>query len=349
MKQLKNAMAILFSLFILTFYLSIIAVVLVANHIFNTNTSLRHEIFSACNSLFYNAVFTAFQRWFPAPIFVSYDKKFLSAKKTILISNHCSDYDWLVLFALLYKFNMNFSFKLLMKRSLERIPLFGFILRKLGHIFLYRKRSHDVEIITKAIKKVSGNPEYHVVLYPEGTHSGRVALEQAREFAIKSNLMVDGAPFIPKRVLIPRKAGFETIKSILKPTYLGVTNITILMNPYVKHPPEECPPYELFMNQKQVMNQCLMIDFIDRDSVENGRDEFLLRVFKQKDDLVSRYSEIIGSGCIRTEKEFKECLKKIGKKSDGIATIYIRSNYGSILRMVPVLTVIFVLYCIFKD
>jgi len=121
--------------------------------------------------------------WFPYPIYVRYNSDVLRNKRTIVMSNHCSDYDWLFLLVLLHDMGMYENHKIILKRSVGKIPLLGYILKRFGYIFLNRSKDKDLKIIKKAIDNVVKEKEFSVVIYPEGTYLSTEALEKSKSFA----------------------------------------------------------------------------------------------------------------------------------------------------------------------
>lgn len=345
LKRVTNAFAILVFCSIFFFYTSLLSTVLLFNTYLNPIPYFQHRIVSFCKTFFHHLLSTVFQRWFPRPIFIKYDNRILEANRTIVISNHCSDYDWIILFTMLYSFGKNDTFKLLMKRSLERIPFVGHILRASGHIFLNRQRNVDTAIIKRSVQSVVKNSKYHIGIYPEGTYLFKDAMEHAKNYAKTTNLRVDNSAYIPDRALIPRKLGFKIIETAAKSTYEGVIDITVMMNPYIYMPWEECSAYDFFLNQKLIMNQCLILDFVPKSEVEKSGDEFLIKRFKLKEESIYKYAECVEKG-IETEEEFKNVVQNIGGLDDAqysIATLYVNSRYSPLIMVFPVLLILFII------
>lgn len=186
---IKNTIifAILMSIFIS--YLLLICTALCINSFFNPSKRLEQYAVAWSKRVSYHVIVSIFGYWFPNPIFIKYNKKILEKKHSIVISNHCSDYDWLFLFAILKELQKYNNFKLLLKRELASVPLIGFVLKKFGHIFLNRQRSKDIQIIKNHLKGIekANNLSYSVALYPEGTYMHQEAIDGAIKFAKKMN------------------------------------------------------------------------------------------------------------------------------------------------------------------
>jgi 1-acyl-sn-glycerol-3-phosphate acyltransferase len=113
-----------------------------------------------------------------------------AANPVILMSNHQSLYDILVLLS-----SLPLQFAFLAKESLFKIPILGWHMSRAGYIPIDRGNSRDgVRSLLEGVKKIQAGTS--VVIFPEGTRSldSKVALFRMGGFvmAIKS-----GVPIIP--------------------------------------------------------------------------------------------------------------------------------------------------------
>lgn len=343
-KIVSNGFSMVVSGLILLIYGSWLYGILFINQFF-PNLMIRTWITLKCKRFSYHLVVSVIGSWFPHPIYVKYNKDILRYRKTITISNHCSDYDWFFLLVFFHDFEMHDS-RILLKRELGDVSLLGFLIRKFGHVLLNRQKAKDIRIINDAMGLLKEETKYNIAIYPEGTYIFQEALQKTRKFAEEANIAVDNEPFIPKFVLVPRKTGFNVISDRLGDGYDGIVDITIMMNPYVHMPSEDCPPYELFLKQKLVMNQVLIIDFVPRKEVVAG---FLERSFKKKEDRIRAYTKAI-TGAVDTDEKFKKTLEsiEITRKGEDTKTLYVYTPYRSIIYTFPLIALVFLVSRIFQ-
>lgn len=91
--------------------------------------------------------------------------KVMNKQSYVVVANHQSTYDILVLYGYL-----PLDFKWVMKIELRKVPFIGFACEKMGHIYVDRKnRQASIKAMKEAREKlVHGNS---VVFFPEGTRS----------------------------------------------------------------------------------------------------------------------------------------------------------------------------------
>ncbi|KAI4291270.1 lysophosphatidic acid acyltransferase / lysophosphatidylinositol acyltransferase [Pancytospora philotis] len=336
-KMAKNVAIMVLCAPIIVFYLALLCVVLFVTQLL-PSARLRLWITICCKRFAFHLVVVLLSHWFPNPVYVKYNKKILSARKTITISNHCSDYDWFFLLLLFHELGINDT-RILLKKALGDIPVVGFLVRRFNHVCLNRARAKDMAIIKRAVQPLVDLPRYNLALYPEGTYLFPEAVRDARRFAQETKMEVDSKPFVPKLVLLPRKTGFNLITETLKDDYEGVIDVTIMMNPYVYMPCEDCPPFELFFNQKLVMNQFLIVDFVPRAQVTG---DFLDRSFLRKEKRIKAYIDY-ADGAVDTEKKFLKTINKVDKPTanDETRTILVYTPYGSFILVLPIAIMVF--------
>ena len=120
----------------------------------------------------------------------------------VLIANHYSWVDIVVLYATVYTQSQSFVF--VMKRSLIKIPMIGIVCWGLGHPLLYRGRSRrkNLEILSAGAMK-SRVYNHGILIFPEGTRYTKV----------------DNPPEDYQCLLKPRTVGFQCVlKSIIDPS-----------------------------------------------------------------------------------------------------------------------------------
>ncbi|KAF5141239.1 hypothetical protein G9O61_00g005560 [Vairimorpha ceranae] len=275
---------------------------------------------------------------FPKPIYIYYDPKILRKTKNIVISNHLTEYDWLMLFTVLYRLKRFDNICIILKNSLRNIPLLGYGMKYFGYIFLNRKLEKDREIISEGIKRLKKNNEYDLLFFPEGTYLDSVSSQVCKEYMDKNPCILNGQIFRPTEVLLPRVTGFNLIKESLNGDADGIIDITMLVNPYKKYPQD----YYTYTKT--------LTDFTDRvgfvfylDYIENYNDKnFIYKRFKIKDDIFKVYKKLknkrISSLC-----EFKMLTQKIKKENDTFKyeIIYVHSEWAPFFYTIFIYTVLF--------
>ncbi len=108
----------------------------------------------------------------------------------VVISNHQSHYDILVLYGWL-----GVDFKWVMKQELRKIPFLGIACYKLGHIFIDRSNTKAaLTSINEAKKKITNGTS--VLFFPEGTRSKNGNTLKFKRGAFKMALDL-GIPILP--------------------------------------------------------------------------------------------------------------------------------------------------------
>jgi len=101
------------------------------------------------------------------PVFIKVKgkKNILKGQSYVIVVNHQSAYDILVLYA-----RLGIDFKWVMKKEIRKIPGVGFGSQAIGHIFIDRSSSQAaIKTINAAKSKIKNGTS--VVIFPEGTRS----------------------------------------------------------------------------------------------------------------------------------------------------------------------------------
>lgn len=108
----------------------------------------------------------------------------------VVISNHQSHYDIFVLYGWL-----GMDIKWVMKKELRKVPIIGYICKKMEHIYIDRSDQRAaIESINRAKKKITRGTS--VIFFPEGTRSSTGRMGQFKKGAFR--LAVDlGIPILP--------------------------------------------------------------------------------------------------------------------------------------------------------
>lgn len=162
---------------------------------------------------------------------------------SITICNHQIYTDWILLWWLAYTSTLAGKVYIMLKKSLEKIPVLGYGMKNFNFIFMDRKWASDkgtldkqlTEIDARArgiskmqklhdkeIKKADAGVEpYNLILFPEGT----VLSENTRNQSLAYAKKVGRSPF--KCVLLPHTTGLRFSLQRLKPSLDILYDVTI--------------------------------------------------------------------------------------------------------------------------
>ncbi|KAF7684127.1 hypothetical protein TCON_0687 [Astathelohania contejeani] len=292
--MIKVVLNILIFIFFIVFYIlySIIGlgtlIVLRTLLVWNKNIETKLTKFVKIHWLDATMAFLGF--YFPKPIFIGYDTKILNKKKTIIISNHQTNYDWLFIITVLHSLGKYEDIFIILKESLAKVPIYGYGMKVFGYIFLKRKWHEDRETLVNGLKMLRSRDSYNLLLFPEGTLIDSQTHAKSKVFSETNNILFEGKPFNPEEVLIPRKRGFSVIYDILKDEIDGIIDITILFNPYEKYPQDKSSLWDVFITRKAIVDFIFTISFI-KNSPEIAKEDFLYDIFSKKENLILKYKE----------------------------------------------------------
>lgn len=127
--------------------------------------------------------------------------------RTIVISNHQLYTDWVYLWWIAFTANSHGSIYIMLKKSLEKIPLWGWGMKNYRFLFLSRSWAADEKTLTESLSRINQEIQYPawLVLFPEGTTISQNGVNKTRQYSQKFNPPLP----IPKNVLIPRARGLR--------------------------------------------------------------------------------------------------------------------------------------------
>lgn len=337
-KTAKNLFCLLLAFLAFLFHVLYCFVIIELMYLLEVPRKYKEPVYRFMKVFTHHAVVSVLGFWFPNPIYIKYSSKILASKRSIVISNHCSDYDWLFVGQSMLHLKHLHSLCIMMKQSLAKIPLIGPTMKLFGHLFLNRRRDKDVDIIDNHMKLLSGKEEYAVLIFPEGTYTYAESCKRARQFAEKTKLSFEGGRYLPNRVLLPRKLGFSIACNRLGDTLEGVIDFTLLMNPYMKMPTDECSLADFLIHGTKTINQAIVVSYIPREKITEN---FLGELFYRKDRILETYAVKFG-GRIRSSDEFARLLDEISPiaEDDKVDVIYMTSPYRLYFLVMPLLLVI---------
>ena len=116
----------------------------------------------------------------------------------IIICNHTSTIDFLVIMSYLQHFNID-SYNFVLKNQIIYTPGFGLIMYASPDIKLNRNWDQDKDTMGKQLDKIKLNGSKQVILiFPEGTRLSETKLKEGQDFSIKKNLPVFSNLLVPK-------------------------------------------------------------------------------------------------------------------------------------------------------
>jgi 1-acyl-sn-glycerol-3-phosphate acyltransferase len=118
----------------------------------------------------------------------------------IIICNHISAIDFLIVMAYLQKFKIQ-NFNFVLKNEIIYIPGFGLIMYTNSDIKLNRKWDKDKDNLRKQINKIkveSNKDKQIILIFPEGTRLNKNKLNKAQKFSVDNNLPVFNNLLVPK-------------------------------------------------------------------------------------------------------------------------------------------------------
>jgi lysocardiolipin and lysophospholipid acyltransferase len=141
----------------------------------------------------------------------------------ILIMNHRTQMDWILLWNLLARFGDTRHCKIILKNSLKGIPGPGWAMQQAMFLFLARKwekdRHHFNAMLTYFVET---NKPVQILLFPEGTDYCEGTKKRSDEYAKKNNLP------LKDYILYPRTKGFaELVKGLRHGNIKSVVDLTI--------------------------------------------------------------------------------------------------------------------------
>jgi 1-acyl-sn-glycerol-3-phosphate acyltransferase len=115
------------------------------------------------------------------PVFVKVHgrENFVKGQSYVVVANHQSGFDIFLLYA-----HLGVDFKWIMKKELRKVPFIGYASEKVGHIFIDRSSPRAaIHSLEEAQRKLAGGAS--VVMFPEGTRSGKETMRPFKRGAFK--------------------------------------------------------------------------------------------------------------------------------------------------------------------
>lgn len=146
------------------------------------------------------------------------------ASKVLMLSNHVLYTDWFFIWALLNQMGATeaASFGVIMKDSLRRIPVIGYLMDAAGFLFLKRKADTDIVYLRKKFSQemaATYADRCRFLIFPEGTDFSVDNLAKSNAYAT-----LHGFPSTT-HVLQPKTVGIHTILNSAQ--FDGVLDVTL--------------------------------------------------------------------------------------------------------------------------
>lgn len=216
---------------------------------------------------------------------------FREDETAVIVCNHRSWMDTVVLFSLARQVGRNGDLKYLAKKSLLLFPVFGLIGAVTDSVvFIERSAQKATAAMSKVYRRLTDKRRrdlpFWLIIYPEGTRRTPAKLAAARDFAKKRDLR----PL--DHVLQPRTKGFVGAAQALRGSAGAIYDVTVA---YGDNPEDEVRPSFLRMyfttalrnRVVHVHQRRIPMDSVPKD--EKDAKLWLYKLFEQKDTLIDGY------------------------------------------------------------
>lgn len=188
---------------------------------------IHRQIYTQVSRSYFLVGTVLLERW-ACIKFKTYGTQLDPSKSYLAILNHRSNMDWLLGIAYISRLGAPYpgNAKCVVKSSLAKVPLFGYLLVFAEFLFLARDWNRDKDAFLNHLKSLrtyseSGNPLF-LVLYPEGTRLDANKLAYSNEYA--KSMQINPT----QNVLLPRYKAFTSIVSTLRDQLDGVVDTTFI-------------------------------------------------------------------------------------------------------------------------
>ena len=196
----------------------------------------------------------------------------------IIITNHQSMTDILVIFELAYRQKRLGDLKWFVKQSVKWVPGVGWGMQFLNCIFVKRDWKRDENRIAKAFYRlVKSKIPFYMVIFPEGTRIKPAKVAESVRFSEEHGLPV------MNKVLFPRTKGFIATVKGLRQQIDAIYDVTILYNDHVPG------LWQWFRGDTGLIN--VFVKRYAKDDLPDDPDslsDWLIQRYMEKDELLSR-------------------------------------------------------------
>lgn len=230
----------------------------------------------------------------------------VEGRKAIFLFNHHCEIDWVFSWMCCEEFGVLGNGRAVVKNMIRYIPTIGWAWAYSDFLFLQRNLEKDKHIIDRGMKTLASYPSsMWLLFYAEGTRLTADKLESSQKFAQERSLHV------LKHHLIPRTKGFvQMMKNLDTSRILYVYDATLGI-----HPTDGGPATltNILMGRKTVGDIYLRrFKTSDIPKDEEGAQNFLMEVYKEKDELLGHYKESGGQKFTDDDVPILKMPRKIG-------------------------------------
>ncbi|KAJ3235086.1 hypothetical protein HDU81_000833 [Chytriomyces hyalinus] len=140
------------------------------------------------------------------------------ATRSLIIANHQTLLDWMFVWVAAWRMGRHGDLRIVLKDSLQRIPVFGWGMHFFSFIFVARKWAKDEQVLSHRCTHLrhtsTSRGGYSLLLFPEGTIISPDTLAKSHAFSEKR-----GDVYRCERVLVPR---YKALWVCLSQLYLGL-------------------------------------------------------------------------------------------------------------------------------
>ncbi|MCD7450128.1 putative 1-acyl-sn-glycerol-3-phosphate acyltransferase 5 [Datura stramonium] len=202
------------------------------------------------------------------------------AKRVLVIANHRTEVDWMYLWDLALRKGCVGSIRYILKSSLMKLPVFGWVFHIMEFIPVERRWEADALKLRQMLctYKDPQDPLW-LVVFPEGTDFTEQKCIRSKKYASEN-----GLPIL-NNVLLPKTKGFYTCLKELRGSLDAVYDITI----GYKH---RCPSFldnAFGVDPAEVHMHVRSIAVADIPESENEAGSWLMDTFCDKDKLLSDF------------------------------------------------------------
>lgn len=224
-----------------------------------------------------------------------------AGERVLLIANHRTEVDWMYLWDLALRKRCIGRIKYVLKSSLMRLPVFGWVFHVAEFIPVERKWEEDVSTIYQMLStfKDPQDPLW-LALFPEGTDFTEQKCQCSQKYATEN-----GLPIL-RNVLLPKTKGFHACLKHLRGSLDAVYDITIAYKP-------SCPSFldnAFGVAPAEVHMHVRRIAVTDIPLSEDQTTSWLMETFSHKDQLLSNFCSKGNFPCEGVENELSmfECV-----------------------------------------
>lgn len=201
-------------------------------------------------------------------------------ERVLLIANHRTEVDWMYLWDLALRKGCHGYIKYVLKSSLMKLPVFGWIFHVVEFIPVERRWEADEAVMYKMLStfKDPQDPLW-LAVFPEGTDFTEEKCQRSQKYAAEK-----GFPIL-KNVLLPKTKGFFASLESLRGSMDAVYDITIGYK-------QRCPTFldnAFGVDPAEVHIHVRRVDVNDIPISEEQVTSWLMETFSLKDQLLSDF------------------------------------------------------------